>query len=229
MEKHSLIHDTQRYVGHGSFSEVGINSLRPNGTYMRHQTRGSLVQIITCHYLNQWCIIVNQTLIIKLQSNCIQNSHIFIQENAFENVVWKMSAIMSRPQCANLTQLRHDPKQMDCLQSKVFWVVHCPETPALGCLGGWMVYRPPCPIITHQNIHLIFDYLHVADILIQYICWNQWKNWKIKGSRCRFLTRPIWQFWHGFLAMFSIDWPLSAPMLFQYVNNCPTNISDLLW
>ena len=90
--------------------------------------RPSLVQIITCHYLTQWCIIVNQTLINKLQSNCIQNSHIFIQENAFENVVWKMSAIMSRPQCANLTQLRHDPKQMDCLQSKVFWMVH-PQAP----------------------------------------------------------------------------------------------------
>ena len=174
---------------------------------MRHQIRPSLVQIITCHYLNQWCIIVNQTLINKLQSNCIQNSHIFIQENAFENVVWKMSAIMSRPQCANLTQLRHDPKQMDCLRCKVFWMVHRQETPASGCLGGWMVYRPPCPIITHQNIHfkawifplntvdsLIFVYLHVADILIQYICWNQWKKWKIKGSRCRFLTRPIWPF-----------------------------------
>ena len=28
-----------------------------------------------------------------------RNSHIFIQENAFENVVWKMAAIFSRPQC----------------------------------------------------------------------------------------------------------------------------------
>ena len=27
------------------------------------------------------------------------NSYIFIQENPFENVVWKMSAILSRPQC----------------------------------------------------------------------------------------------------------------------------------
>ena len=64
-----------------------------------------------------------------------------------------MSAIMSRPQCANVTHLRRDPKQMSCLQSKVFWVVHRPETPASDCLGGWMVYRPPYPIITQQNIH----------------------------------------------------------------------------
>ena len=42
--------------------------------------------------------IVNWTLRKKLQSNCIHNSNIFIQETAFENVVWKMSAILSRPQ-----------------------------------------------------------------------------------------------------------------------------------
>ena len=35
----------------------------------------------------------------KLQWNVNRNSCIFIQENAFENVVWKMAAILSRPQC----------------------------------------------------------------------------------------------------------------------------------
>ena len=30
-----------------------------------------------------------------------QNSYIFIQENLFENVVWKRAAILSRPQCVN--------------------------------------------------------------------------------------------------------------------------------
>ena len=30
-----------------------------------------------------------------------QNSYIFIHENAFESVVWKMSTILSRPQCVN--------------------------------------------------------------------------------------------------------------------------------
>ena len=33
-----------------------------------------------------------------------QNTTIFIQENALENVVCKMSAILSRPQCFNTTQ-----------------------------------------------------------------------------------------------------------------------------
>ena len=31
--------------------------------------------------------------------NLKQNSYIFIQENAFENVVCEMAAILSRPQC----------------------------------------------------------------------------------------------------------------------------------
>ena len=37
--------------------------------------------------------IVNSNLRNKLQWNFKQNSYIFIQENAFENVVWKMAAI----------------------------------------------------------------------------------------------------------------------------------------
>ena len=59
------------------------------------------------HYLNkcceQCCNIVNLTLRNKLQSNCIdklKNSW-NIHENAFENVVWKMLAILSQPQCVN--------------------------------------------------------------------------------------------------------------------------------
>ena len=41
-------------------------------------------------------------LIRSLGTNCIEiliEIHIFIQENAFENVVWKMAAILSGPQC----------------------------------------------------------------------------------------------------------------------------------
>ena len=37
----------------------------------------------------------------KLQWNFNRNSYIFIQENPFENVVWKMAAILSRSQCVN--------------------------------------------------------------------------------------------------------------------------------
>ena len=37
-----------------------------------------------------------------------RNWYIFIQANAFENVVWKMAAILSRPQCANTLRPRQN-------------------------------------------------------------------------------------------------------------------------
>ena len=51
------------------------------------------------HYLNQCWNIVNWTLRNKLQWNPNWNSCTFIQENALEDVVWKMAAILPRPQC----------------------------------------------------------------------------------------------------------------------------------
>ena len=42
---------------------------------------------------------VNWTLGNKLQWNHIRNLYIFIQENARENVVRKMAAILFRPRC----------------------------------------------------------------------------------------------------------------------------------
>ena len=43
--------------------------------------------------------IVNWTPWNKLQWNFDRNLYIFIQENRFGSVVWKMAAILSRPQC----------------------------------------------------------------------------------------------------------------------------------
>ena len=57
------------------------------------------------HYLNQCWNIVNWTLENKPQWNLYRNSYIFIKENAFENVIWKMAAILSQPQCGDHTKL----------------------------------------------------------------------------------------------------------------------------
>ena len=46
------------------------------------------------------------TLGDKFQWNLNRNSFIFIQENAFENVVWKMTAILSRPKCVKISIIR---------------------------------------------------------------------------------------------------------------------------
>ena len=76
--------------------------------FYRHSYTGiiaSLYWIVTWrlargeHYQNQCWDIVSWTLRNKLQSNFNRNSYIFIQENVFGNVVWKMAAILSRPQC----------------------------------------------------------------------------------------------------------------------------------
>ena len=50
--------------------------------------------------------IVNLTLRNnKLQWNLNQNSHIFIQENSFENIACEMAAILSWPHCVNPLRL----------------------------------------------------------------------------------------------------------------------------
>ena len=53
------------------------------------------------HYLNQCWNIVNLTLSNKLQWKGNRKSQIFIKENAFENIVCEMAAILSRSQCVN--------------------------------------------------------------------------------------------------------------------------------
>ena len=45
-----------------------------------------------------------------------QNSYIFIQENAFENVVWEISTILSRPQCVNRWHFQ--------MQNPLEWIEH---------------------------------------------------------------------------------------------------------
>ena len=50
-------------------------------------------------YLNQCWNIVNWTLRNKVQWNLNQKSYIFIKENTFQNIVWKIAAILSWPQC----------------------------------------------------------------------------------------------------------------------------------
>ena len=51
--------------------------------------------------------IVNWTLRNKLQWNFNRNSYIFIQENVSVKVIWKMAAILFRPQCVNTCNISH--------------------------------------------------------------------------------------------------------------------------
>ena len=48
------------------------------------------------HYLHQWWVIVNWILRNTLQWNFNQNTKLIIHENAFENIVCEVAAILSR-------------------------------------------------------------------------------------------------------------------------------------
>ena len=58
--------------------------------------------------LNQCWNIVNWTLRNKTQWNLHRNSHIFNQENYFENIVCEMAAMWSWPQCLNTLRPRQN-------------------------------------------------------------------------------------------------------------------------
>ena len=68
----------------------------------------------TSHYLYQCWSIVNCSNQIKWKFN--RNKIIFVQENALENIFWKMSAIYSRSQCVkNIFNL------LLCCAAIVYW------------------------------------------------------------------------------------------------------------
>ena len=86
-----------------------INSMRPSDTYIYV---GKLTIIGSDKGLSpdrrQAIIWTNAGILLigplcgnKLQWNFNRNSYIFIPENTFQNVVWKMAAILSGPQCVN--------------------------------------------------------------------------------------------------------------------------------
>ena len=54
------------------------------------------------YYLNKCWFIINSTLRSEFQWNFMQTTNIFNQENAFQNSVCKMVAILLRPQCDNM-------------------------------------------------------------------------------------------------------------------------------
>ena len=78
-----------------------LNSFRPSDAYMRQQTGPSLLQISSKPLSEPMLNIVNYTLRKKHQRNVNQNTKLSIHENAFENIVCKIMAILSQPQCVN--------------------------------------------------------------------------------------------------------------------------------
>ena len=65
-------------------------------------------------------ILLIGTLGKKLQWNFTRMSFILIQENAYENVVWKMAAILSRPRCVKI----YNPEEICCFASPAGMIIN---------------------------------------------------------------------------------------------------------
>ena len=93
---------------------IPINSLGLSDAYMRQLTNHHwfilwlVAWTVPSHYLNQYWIIVNWTLANIFQWKFNQNTTIFIEENACENVVCEMPSILSRPQCVKKVRQSSD-------------------------------------------------------------------------------------------------------------------------
>ena len=107
----SMMKFNETYIGWWFNMYVSALSMKLNETYIGWCLNDYVADAWSApsHYLNQCWHIVNWTIGNKLQWNLNRNSHIFTQEKAFENVVWKMEAILSRLQCVN-SDLRHHKK-----------------------------------------------------------------------------------------------------------------------
>ena len=83
-----------------------IDSLRLSDAYMHQQIKSSLAQLTACHWfgtkpLSDPMMVYCRTHGNKIQWNFNQDTIIFINENAFKNVVCKMAVILSQSQCRN--------------------------------------------------------------------------------------------------------------------------------
>ena len=85
-----------------------INSSPPSAQYMRRWTGSTLVQVMswsqetTSPCLNQCLFIDNWTIRNKCHWQLNRNSNMFTQENAFENIVCEIAAILSRGRWVNM-------------------------------------------------------------------------------------------------------------------------------
>ena len=101
-----------------------VNSLWPSDVIWLQRVRSSLVHIMAC------CLLCTKPLpepivihcqldpyMNKLQWNSNQNTKIYIEENAFQNVVFKMAAILFQPQSVNTVryQWKQSRKSHFCL------------------------------------------------------------------------------------------------------------------
>ena len=122
---------------------IKVNALRLSDAYKHHQNKSSLVQIMAWHLFGveplsePMLVIINGTLgnifLLKFESN----TQIFIEENEFEHIVFKMAAFLFQPQCVNsAVESYHSLGNCD---------------PILHILRQWQRYVIVCTQYTHHS------------------------------------------------------------------------------
>ena len=88
-----------------------FKTLRPGDACMRQWMKSSLVQVITCRLFGAKPLPEPILTFCHLDPSWHasvefhQNTHIFIRENVFENIVCKISSSLSGPKCVNTSRL----------------------------------------------------------------------------------------------------------------------------
>ena len=142
----------------------------------------------TSHYLNQCSNIVNWTLGKKLQWDLNQNLNILIQENGLENVVWKMAAILSWPQCVKFDILL---SLLVSVQPSMtgFWRLHFVEEKRNWWVIGYMCWSNKC----------VDSLGFISQMVCNIISWTMWTFLSVWFD-FNFLLQSVHKFAHAMAA-----------------------------
>ena len=135
--------------------------------------------------------IINWALSNKLQWNFNRNSCIFIPENAFENVVWKMAAILSRSQCVSC-----QCQTILCPSSIYTTFVILTKFSPMDYTTSCQNYNPPWRKFRQNDISISVIHTPVFSFMIADNANNadnsDWlRNWTEKYTPFRFHSCPI--------------------------------------
>ena len=102
-----------------------LNSLWPTDAILRRRTRLLLiVEVMACRLFGTGPLSESMLIYLnkhKLQGNLDRNVMIFTEQNVFENAVWKIEAILFRPQC-----LRHSQRWHCSDGFNIYWIKSLP-------------------------------------------------------------------------------------------------------
>ena len=134
------------------------------------------------HYLNQCWKIVNWTLGKKLKWNLNQNLYIFMQENAFENVVWKMAATSPWSVLSRI-QIFPGISNTEMINIHIWFVISFYDynSGKYSISGKWNKHMQQ----NNQILQLQVLYIHVAQI------WFSLSLDISQHKRCQAITWPV--------------------------------------